>query len=632
VRSPRIARTAALGIGLGLLLGLVAPGVGAQSVPPADTAPASPATEEDGDTRDVTWTLEVDAPSDLKALLERHLDLARYLRSPDTARVPRSELMRLRQAAPAQARALLETVGHFNARVTTSARDADVVTPSALPVIRLQLHVEPGPLTRVQQTRIEFEGALFLAAERGEPEAVALVEQLRRRWSLGPGEVYTQEAWSDAKGAVLARLRAEGYATAAWSGTVAQVDAGQDTARLFVVVDSGPLYRFGAVQIEGLDHVRADAVEALRPFEAGQPLREQALLDYQDRLVKSALFDAVSIHLEPDPARADALPVLVRVRERSLQQATFGIGVSDNTGPRVTLEHAHQRVAGFGWQARSKFQLARLDRQAAIDLTSHPHPGPYRNVFSAQAGLTEASGLEARTQRLRLGRSKDDERIERLYYVEWQRTRTRDTDDGRITDDTSAVSLNYQWVWRQLDHPLLPTRGTSLSLDTAVGRSYATVLRGGPFGRVSGRLTHYLTLGESWYGTARLQLGHVLARDDVAVPYTLLFRTGGDDTVRGYPYQGLGPSDTAGNAVGGRVLGVGSVELARPFLRRMPSLWGAVFVDAGNAAAHWNALDPALGYGVGMRWRSPVGALRVDLAYGQRLHRVRMHFSVGITF
>lgn len=625
VRLPRSARAAAFG--LGLLLGLAAPGVGAQVPPMADVT-----VDDDSDGRDVTWTLEIDAPSALKDLLERHLDLARYLRSPDTARVPRSELMRLRQAAPAQARALLETAGHFNARVTTEVRDDGTVAPSVLPVIRLRLQVEPGPLTQVRQVRIEFEGALFLAAEQGEPEAVALVEQVRRRWSLGPGEVYAQEAWSDAKGAVLALLRAEGYATAAWSGTVAQVDAGANAARLFVVVDSGPLYRFGAVNIEGLDHVRADAVEALRPFEAGQPLREQALLDYQDRLVKSALFDAVSIHLEPDPAQADAMPVLVRVRERSLQQATVGLGVSDNTGPRVTLEHVHQRAFGFGWQARSKLQLARLDRQASVDLTSHPHPGPYRNVLSAHASRTEASGLDVSTERARLGRSKDDERIERLYYIEWQRTRTRDTDDGRLTDDTSAVSLNYQWVWRQLDHPLLPTRGTSLSLDAAVGRSYATVQRGGPFGRVTGRLTHYLTLGESWYGTARIQLGHVLARDDVAVPYTLLFRTGGDDTVRGYPYQGLGPSDAGGNAVGARVLGVGSVELARPFLRRLPSLWGAAFVDAGNAAPRWQGFDPALGYGVGVRWRSPVGALRLDLAYGQRLHRVRLHFSVGITF
>jgi translocation and assembly module TamA len=64
----------------------------------------------------------------------------------------------------------------------------------------------------------------------------------------------------------------------------------------------------------------------------------------------------------------------------------------------------------------------------------------------------------------------------------------------------------------------------------------------------------------------------------------------------------------------------------------MPALWGAVFADAGDTGADWKALQPALGYGVGLRWRSPVGALRLDLAYGQRIRRVRLHFSVGITF
>jgi translocation and assembly module TamA len=378
--------------------------------------------------------------------------------------------------------------------------------------------------------------------------------------------------------------------------------------------------------------VDAETVLALQTFSTGQPLREQALLDYQDRLVKSALFDSVAIEMEPDPALAAAMPVVVKVRERSLQQATLGLGVSDNTGPRITLEHLHQRFLGFAWQAKSKLQLGRTDQQASIDLTSHPLPGPYRNLLSASVGNTEASGLDVTSQRARVGRSKDDERLERLYYLEWQRSRTRSLSTGQTVDDTSAVSGNYQWIWRQLDHPLLPTQGLSLSLDTALGHSFATVQRGGIFGRINGRLTHYATLGQSWYSTSRLQIGQVFSATDVAVPYTLLFRTGGDDSVRGYAYQSLGPRNAAGTAVGGRVVAVGSVELARPILRSMPALWGATFVDVGNSAPDWTSLDAALGYGIGLRWRSPVGALRMDLAYGQQVRKVRLHFSVGITF
>ncbi|MEY2873814.1 MAG: hypothetical protein RLZZ373_1185 [Pseudomonadota bacterium] len=592
---------------------------------PADAQTATPTAEEEADTRDVTWTLDIDAPPELRTLLARYLDLSRYLATPDTARVPRGELMRLRQAAPAQARALLETEGFFNAKVSTQARDDGSV-------VALKLLVEPGPVTRVSQSRLEFEGPLSIAADASDAEAARLVARARQRWSLPAGEVFTQDRWSSAKSEVLALLRAEGYATSAWSGSVAQVRAVEDRATLFLVADSGPLYRFGAVQVEGLDHVDAETVRALQTFSTGQPLREQALLDYQDRLVKSALFDSVAIEMEPDPALAAAMPVVVKVRERSLQQATLGLGVSDNTGPRITLEHLHQRFLGFAWQAKSKLQLGRTDQQASIDLTSHPLPGPYRNLLSASVGNTEASGLDVTSQRARIGRSKDDERLERLYYLEWQRSRTRSLSTGQTVDDTSAVSGNYQWIWRQLDHPLLPTQGLSLSLDTAVGHSFATVQRGGVFGRINGRLTHYATLGQSWYSTSRLQVGQVFSATDVAVPYTLLFRTGGDDSVRGYAYQSLGPRNAAGTAVGGRVVAVGSVELARPILRSMPALWGATFIDVGNAAPDWTSLDAALGYGVGLRWRSPVGALRMDLAYGQQVRKVRLHFSVGITF
>jgi translocation and assembly module TamA len=111
----------------------------------------------------------------------------------------------------------------------------------------------------------------------------------------------------------------------------------------------------------------------------------------------------------------------------------------------------------------------------------------------------------------------------------------------------------------------------------------------------------------------------------------LLFRAGGDESVRGYAYRTLGPTRD-GVLASGRVLFTGSAEIARPFTPRLPSLWWAAFVDAGNAADTWQELDPVLGYGVGLRYRSPVGPLRLDLAYGQEIRKARLHLSVGIAF
>jgi len=102
--------------------------------------------------------------------------------------------------------------------------------------------------------------------------------------------------------------------------------------------------------------------------------------------------------------------------------------------------------------------------------------------------------------------------------------------------------------------------------------------------------------------------------------------------VRGYGYRDLAPTDATGARISGNVLMTSSLELARPILASMPSVWGAVFVDAGNAAMDWADLEPVLGYGVGVRWRSPVGPLRVDVAYGQEVQKFRLHLSVGINF
>ncbi|MDH4290420.1 MAG: BamA/TamA family outer membrane protein, partial [Aquincola sp.] len=130
---------------------------------------------------------------------------------------------------------------------------------------------------------------------------------------------------------------------------------------------------------------------------------------------------------------------------------------------------------------------------------------------------------------------------------------------------------------------------------------------------------------------ARLEIGQVYARDNVEVPETQRFRAGGDDSVRGYAWRSLTPQ-VAGVDVGGRVIGTASLEIARPVSESLPSVWWAAFVDAGRAAARWNDFKPAWGAGLGLRWRSPVGPLRADVAYGEEVRDWRLHLSVGIAF
>ena len=566
--------------------------------------------------------LEIQAPTALRELLQRHLDLARLLALREDEAPDETEWLRLVGAAPAQARELLQTEGYFAAEVQ--------VRRDPTPPGRVIVQVTPGPRTRVRSVALLVQGPLQQRAQAGDAEAREQIEAIQGAWPLTVGAPFRNADWSSAKTVVIAQLRGLGYARAALARSAAEVDSAAATAAIAVDIHSGPRFLAGALHIEGLDRHDETIVRNMAGFAPGEPLTETLLLDYQDRLRKSGLFDAAVVSFDADSAQAESATVAVQVRESPLQSATVGVGVSANTGPRLTLEHTHRRIFGQPATAHNKFEIGR-DRQVwEGEISTHPGDRFYRNLVGGQVERLKSDVDVVLSQRLRLGRTQDTPRIERLYFVGLDRSQ-QTTNDG-TRRNAQALSLQYHGVWRNLDSVILPTRGVSLSAQGGVGWAFNSFAENGPFTRAYGRLTGYLPLGGNWYSNARLELGQIFKRDTVALPDALAFRAGGDDSVRGYPYRSLAPTDANGVITGGNVLATTSVELARPFTDRMPSLWGAVFLDAGRAADSWTGFKPALGYGIGLRWRSPVGPLRVDWAYGEELRKARVHLSVGIAF
>lgn len=564
--------------------------------------------------------VEIVAPRDLKALLERYLDLVRLgtLARDDT--IDDSEWTRLIDATPAQARELLQTEGFFAPQVKTT-RIAG--TPE---VVRVE--VTPGPRTVVSRVTIEVEGELEREASAGDERARTTLAAMRRRWPMPAGAAFRNEDWSDAKASSLARLRTEGYASAVWAGTGAEIDPDAHEARMFLVADSGPLFRFGALRIEGLVAQDPLTVHNLAAMGAGTPVTETLLLDFQERLQKAGLYESVAVTLDADVEQAAQAEIAVRLSELPLQVYTVGLGISANTGPRASVEHIHRRVFGWAATARNKIEWGQQRQVWDGQISTHPGEGQYRNLLGGAIERLETSSDVVRSQRLRLGRSQDTRRVERLYFVEAE-TATREAAGTRT--DTVALSANVHGIWRELDNNLLPTKGFTLSLQGGAGRSHGSNSDNGYFTRAYARLTGYLPLGSTWHGQARVELGQVYAPGNVAVPDSQLFRAGGDDSVRGYSYRSLGPV-VDGAVGGGRALATGSIELARPVSDALPSLWGAVFVDAGRAAANFGEFKPAYGVGVGLRWRSPVGPLRLDYAWANELKKFRFHFSLGVAF
>ncbi len=577
------------------------------------------------------YEVEVDAPTEaLRTLLLQYLDLARFQKAPKSDAIGGAELDRLAIVAPAQARALLETEGYFDAEVKIEQTPA---RGGALPQIKLT--VVPGPRVRVRSVAIDSTVPLAPRTPTSEEPWTDRLERLRRDWSLKPGEPFRQTGWTSAKNATIGELRSDGYPAAAWRATHARVDATERSAALEATFDPGPLYHLGPIRVEGISRYDEIAVQRLATFAPGDVYNEKLLLDYQERLTKIGLFEGGSVELDAT-GPPEAAPVVVKVKELQKQQATFGIGFSANTGGRVSLEHYDRKVFGLPWVAHSRLSYGSNLKSIGTELTSYPKERLWRNLAAANFEQLDAADETRNSWTARVGRSQDTSRFERLYYLEASHAQLT---SAPLSSSSDAVSANYHWLKRDLDNILAPTEGSTLALHGGLGVGRGVETRSdeageekarGPFVSAYARYNWYRPFGR-WFANARIEAGEVFTKSRISVPDTILFRAGGDGSVRGYDYRTLGPTRN-GAVVGGEVLLTGSIELEHPISARLPALLGAVFVDAGNAADRWGDMRPVVGYGVGVHYRSPIGPLRLDVAYGQDVHQFRLHLSVGINF
>lgn len=595
-----------------VFLGLTALALGgcaslAEMFPGATAARAAPQA-----TQVAEYQLEVQAPPALRTLLLAHLDLARY--APADQQVSAQELGRLAAAAPQQARELLETEGYFNPQVTVNLG-------RELPA-KVTLSLIPGPQAKVSSHSLNFAGAI-----ESPQTSSGLRQRLLNQWPMQPGHLFTQKAWAEAKTGLLNQARAQGYPLAHWAATAAQVRTESNSVELTLLLDSGPLVRLGELQIEGLVQQPRSSVERLTGFETGAPYTEKALLDFQERLIKTTLFDRVSVDIQPQAATAEATPVSVRLHEAPLQQATLSLGYQSSTGPRIGGDYLNRHPFGLDMRSRFKLNLGQDKKTADLELSSHPQADMQRNLASVAVEQLTIAEKVTLNLRARLGRIRETDSQDHLYYLETLRARETDP-QGQVT--AGAISANSQWTRRRLDSLLLPTEGYAASLLVGLGRADNSVASSGLFGQAHAKLYAYKAFAGGWWGSARTEWAQVFAADPIGLPEALRFRAGGDESVRGHGQGDLGPTDADGNPTGGRVLWTGSVELAHALTADMPNLLGAAFFDAGQAASGWRGFKPVHAYGLGLRYRSPLGTMKLDLARAPELQRWRIHFTLGV--
>lgn len=617
------------------------PAVGAQeqqsSPPPAQQAPATAATPDDrtaaplpmeAPSRAVDYDVRIEAPRDLRELIEGNIDLMRWRGNP---RVDMEQLQRLVRVTPEQIRTLVATEGYYSPQVSST-----LDTSGSKPVVRID--VEPGQPVVVGDVDIELRG--FVPADKGSAPIDAA--SLRQGWSLGTGERFRNADWEAAKRNMLRQITQRRFPRAQLIESSATVDPDTRKAQLKVVIDSGPDARFGELKIEGLNRYPARVITNLNHIRPGDEYSEAALQGLQGQLQETGYFATVEVSADmsgvvaqqvddlaqgqgAQPAAGTApttLPVLVRVTENKRKNVSVGVGYSTNTGARAQATYGDLFV--FGKRNKSSVLYEQKHQAARTDFYWPTTSRGYSNSVGGGFDREDIEGQITRTTSVSATRSWGSPLLERSLKLEALTEEI--TIDDLPSKRVKSVPLTFSITKRHLDSLVAPTNGYIANVQ--LGAAVLPVLTDEKFVRLYARGLAYKPLGSEGTLILRGEFGAVGTDNKFGVPSTFLFRAGGDGSVRGYGYQQLGVP-VASAITGGRYLVTASAEYDWWF---KPPYGAAIFYDAGNAADSFGDLKLKAGYGVGARWRSPVGPINVDVAYGEAVHKVRLHFSLGFTF
>lgn len=475
--------------------------------------------------------------------------------------------------------------------------------------------VEPGPPLPIDEVDVKVSGD-----GRDDPRFQEFLGKL----PLKPGDTLQHPAYEEIK-QVLQRLAAErGYFDAQLQENQIRVDLQAYNADIVVHFDTGTRYRFGQVLFDS-EALNPDFLQRYSDIEPGDPYTADALLQLQSDLIGSQYFDRVEVQASPEQAADHTIPVAVDLAMRERNRYTFGIGYGTDTGVRGSAGLERRWVNRRGHRFDTQLQASQI-RYGLAARYSIPGPDPVTDAYNIRFSFTDENSdtKDATTATIGASYSYRDgpwEKINALDYF---------YEDFTFGDEATVSTLlvpSLNWTRISADDRLNTTEGNRIGIELR-GAS-EDVLSDVTFLQAVLRSKWIATFGDDDRLILRGDVGSTwLPNDDFEkLPATLRFFTGGDRSVRGYVYESIGPRNADDDVIGGKHLLVGSIEYEHRILEQ----WSlAAFVDSGDAFDD-EAPELKTGVGVGVRWLSPVGPVRVDVASGldEPGDTVRLHLNIG---
>ncbi|WP_313290112.1 autotransporter assembly complex protein TamA [Stutzerimonas nitrititolerans] len=517
------------------------------------------------------------------------------------------ELLRYSRIAREQAQKALQALGYYNAVI-----DSEVIAGEPP---RLSLRVKPGPPVRLRTVRVRVEGA-----------AAELKSFQNPQGALEPGTTLNHGRYEEVKQRIANQASRFGFFEGRFTRQRLAVDPRENFADIELVFESGRRYHLGEVSFEGDAPFDADLLERMVPFEPGTPYDSEWVAELSQALQSSGYFEGVRVDANPANASEQRIPVSVLLTTREPRTLGLGLGFSTDVGPRIRLDWTRHWVnpQGHSYGAEAELSAPRQNVGLWYDVPLDP-PLTDKLRYAGGYQYEELGDNDSLSRLLTVGpewHRRLDNGWKRVWSLKWEH------EEYRLGDDSGVSTLLMPGIAYSLlrsDNRIDPNRGYRLEFELAGAKQ--GLMSDADLIHANAMLKGLGTLFERHRFLGSVQLGANITDEYTQVPPSLRYFAGGDQSVRGYDYQSLSPTNSDGDRIGGRYQFAVSAE----YQYSLTEKWRvATFMDQGNA---FNSADfPSLksSVGVGVRWVSPVGPIRLDLAHPlDGDGGVRLHFSMG---
>ncbi|RUO78801.1 outer membrane protein assembly factor [Idiomarina tyrosinivorans] len=543
----------------------------------------------------------------LKENVESLLEIKRLANNDNQDSLSAYRIRYLHRQAAKDIRQALEPFGYYHVQVNSELKTQ--TTPwLALYNITLNEPVRIGDVSWVIKGEAENDPAFQAWAATHRPQT---------------GEVFNHQRYESAKSKLNQLASEHGYHQAEFTEHQVRVDIASNRANITVVFDSGPRYHFGPVSFSAAELTDA-FLQRYVTFAPGDPYYAEKVLDLQMALVDSQYFESVIIKpLWPESGSTE-VPIDVDTTPNAKSHYRVGLGYGTDTGARLTFAQDRRWVNDSGHHYQAALRLSQVQSTGSFTYII-PGRSPRTDSYRLRGEVSNKRNEEQHSKKYLVGVSD----IRRLGG--WQRTYALDLmqENFSIGDfeegNSQFLVPRTHWNYISARDRLNVNEGYRIELGLKGGSD--SVLSDTTFVSATASAKSILPFTDRWRVISRLALGATKVDDFSVLPPSLRFFTGGDNSVRGYGYEQLGPRNADGAVIGGRYLVAGSVE----FDYRFAEQWRvAVFTDIGNVMLEPNQpLKQSIGFG--FRWISPIGSIRLDFAQAidEPDKPWRLHFTLG---